>query len=46
MKKFTQETEGYEKLPAYIAFKTFFDSYLVGRNYEKTLSFMDDDFGL
>ena len=44
MKKFTKETEGYEKVPAYLAFKTFFDSYLLERNCEKTLSFMEDDF--
>lgn len=44
MKKFTHETAGYEQLPIYIAFKTFFDAYLVERNYEKTLSFMDDEF--
>lgn len=44
MKHFTQETAGYEKYPAYAAFKTFFDSYLYERDYEKTLSFMEDDF--
>ena len=44
MNKFTNETTGYQDLKIYKAFKTFFDSYLVERDYEKTLSFMEDDF--
>lgn len=44
MKIFTDKMAGYEQCPAYKAFKTFFDAYLVERDYEKTLSFVDDDF--
>ena len=44
MKKFTQNEEGYEQSLGYIAFKTFLDTYLVERNYEKTISFVDDDY--
>lgn len=44
MDNFTHETMGHEHFPAYIAFKNFFNSYLVERDYEKTLSFMEEDF--
>lgn len=44
MKSFTHETEGYVHSPGYQAFKVFFDAYLMERDYEKTLSFVDDDF--
>ncbi|MBQ7956282.1 MAG: diguanylate cyclase [Lachnospiraceae bacterium] len=44
MKKFTQETMGYEQCPAYKAFRCFFDSYLVERDLEKTISFVEEDF--
>lgn len=44
MKKFNNETAGYKDLRIYKAFKTFFDAYLVERDYDKTLSFMEEDF--
>lgn len=44
MKKFTNETIGYKDLKIFNAFKEFFDSYLLERDFEKTLSFMEDDF--
>ena len=44
VKKFTKETAGYQELRIYQAFKEFFDSYLLERNFEKTLSLVDDDF--
>ena len=43
MEKFNHETPGYEHFPAYLAFRRFFDSYLLERDDEKTLSFMEDD---
>ncbi len=43
MKKFTNETNGYEQLPVYIALKQLLDSYLVDRDYEKTLSYIEED---
>ena len=44
MTVFTHTTINYENHPAYMAYKTFFDSYLRERNYEKTLSLLEDDF--
>lgn len=44
MQKFTNETAGYKDLKIFNAFKEFFDSYLIERDFEKTLSFMEDDF--
>lgn len=43
MKQFTDETEGYDTCPCYIAFRTFFENCLTKRDYEKTLSLLDDD---
>ena len=43
MKKFNHETPGYEHFSAYLAFRRFLDSYLLERNEEKMLSFMEDD---
>jgi len=36
-------TDNYRATPIYKAFKEFFDSYLVKRDYEKTLSLLDDE---
>ena len=44
MKKITHRMEGFEKSQIYDAFKTLFDTYLLNRDYEKTLSYVDDDF--
>ena len=44
MNRFTHETNGYEQFPVYKALKDFFDSYLVNRDYEKTISLLGDDF--
>ena len=44
MEKFTHETRGYEQFSIYIAFKRFLDGFLLDRNFEKTISFLDDDF--
>lgn len=44
MQKFTNKTLGYEELKIYRAYKEFFDSYLLERNYEKTLSYVEEDF--
>lgn len=44
MASFTHKTTEYEEHPAYIAFKTFLDSYLIERNYERTLSYLEEDF--
>lgn len=44
MASFTHKTTEYEDHPAYIAFKTFLDSYLIERNYEKTLSYLEEEF--
>ncbi|MBQ3546701.1 MAG: diguanylate cyclase [Lachnospiraceae bacterium] len=44
MNSFTNDTKGYEEYLAYKAFKTFFDSYLIDRDYEKTISYIDEDF--
>lgn len=44
MKKITHMMEGFEKSQIYDAFKTLFDTYLLNRDYEKTLSYVDDDF--
>lgn len=44
MRHFSDKISGFEQCPAYKAFRTFFDAYLVERDYEKTLSFMEDDF--
>ena len=44
MKKITHRMEGYEKSRIYDAFQTFFNTYLLDRDYEKTLSYVDDDF--
>lgn len=41
---FSHKTTAYEHFPAYMAFKHFFDSYLLERDYEKILSFIEDDF--
>lgn len=41
---FSDKISGFEQCPSYKAFRTFFDVYLVERDYEKTLSFMEDDF--
>lgn len=43
MKNFTNETTGYEQFQAYIAFKKMLDSYLLERDFEKVLSFLEDD---
>ena len=37
MNNFTNETKGYEEFLIYKAFRTFLDSYLMERNFEKTL---------
>ena len=37
MNSFTNDTKGYEEYLAYKAFKIFFDSYLIDRDYEKTI---------
>ena len=34
MNSFTNDTKGYEEYLAYKAFKIFFDSYLIDRDYE------------
>jgi len=44
LQKFTNETTGYKDLKIFKAFKDFFDSYLIERDFEKTLSFIEDDF--
>lgn len=44
MNYFTDKTEGYELMPGYRAFKEFFDCYLLERNFEKTLSMVEDEF--
>ncbi len=44
MQKFTNETTGYKDLKIFNAFKEFFDSYLIERDFEKTLSLVDDEF--
>lgn len=44
MNKFTNYSVDYEKNPGYIAFKTFFDTYMLERDCEKTLSLLDDEF--
>lgn len=44
MKKITHMMEGFEKFQIYDAFKTLFNTYLLNRDYEKTLSYVDDDF--
>ncbi|MBQ9141827.1 MAG: diguanylate cyclase [Lachnospiraceae bacterium] len=44
MTGFTHKTPGYEEFPAYLAFKNFFDNFLLERDYEKTLSCVEDDF--
>ena len=44
MKKITHRMEGFKKSQIYDAFKTLFDTYLLNRDYEKTLSYVDDDF--
>ena len=44
MKQITHMMDGFEKSQIYNAFQTFFDTYLLNRDYEKTLSYVDDDF--
>lgn len=44
MKNFTHKTSGYEQLPVYIALKELLDGFLLERNFEKTVSFIEDDF--
>ena len=44
MNNFTNETKGYEESLIYKAFRTFLDSYLMERNFEKTLSYLEEDF--
>lgn len=44
MKKFTHMTSGYEQFPVYIALKELLDGFLLERNYEKTVSLIEDDF--
>ena len=44
MNKFTNYSVDYENNPGYIAFKTFFDTYMLERDCEKTLSLLDDEF--
>ncbi len=44
MTTFTHKTIGYEHCPAYMAFKSFLDSYLLERNYDTTLSYIEEDF--
>lgn len=44
MNNFTNEAKGYEESLIYKAFKTFLDSYLIERNFEKTLSYLEEDF--
>lgn len=41
---FTDKTDGYTEFMGYKAFKAFFDSYLLERDLEKTLSLVDDEF--
>ena len=42
MKSFTDKSAGYTECMGYKAFKTLIDAYLPERNYEKTLSLLDD----
>lgn len=44
MNYFTQETTGYEQLPAYGAFLGFMNSYLMERDWKKTCAFAEEDF--
>lgn len=41
---FSHEMRGYRDHPAYKAFEKFFNSYLLERDYDKTLALLDDDF--
>lgn len=44
MKQFSQRTPDYETNSAYIAFRTFLDSYLRERNLGKTLAMLGEDY--
>ena len=44
MNFFSHKITGYENNSGYRAFKQFFDTYMLERDYEKTLSFLDEDF--
>ena len=44
MTKFTNETNGYEQMPVYIAFKDFFDTFFIKKDYDNMSMQLEEDF--